>query len=112
MEAFEAIKTEAEIRSLPEAFVDDLNVHDHRRLTITADPPEQFGWVLRKHGTLLLDARMGGEHRRAYVRHLELSSGYRCYFWDGRRLEACASAELMAERMERYEDRKVSVAGY
>lgn len=99
--AYEALVAESARTGLPEAFQADLTEHDRRRLE-GAEAPEQFAWVLRKSGTLLLDASMPAAARDAYAEHLTRSGrceGDRFYFWDGVSLVHCWDARTMIARM-------------
>ena len=99
-DAYEAMVAESVRTSMPVAFENDLTVHDFNRLR-GEDAPEEFGWVLRECGTLLLDARMTDASRRGYLGHITESGRCdrdRCYFWDGQKLHE-VTAEEMAERM-------------
>lgn len=102
--AYDTLVSEAQRQNMPEAFKDDLAVHDRNRLAIP-DAPDRFGWVLRLSGTLLLDARIGAKDRRAYLDHVLTSGrceGDRCYFWDGTAL-AHVTAEEMGRLMQPHE---------
>lgn len=101
--AYETMIAEAARTGLPKSFVNDLTVHDQNRLT-GDDAPDRFGWVLRACGTLLLDARMSNQNRRDYLGHITSSgkgSADRCYFWNGRELDA-VTAEEMGRRMAQF----------
>ncbi len=86
-ESYRAIRRAAIKRGWPVMHHADLTECDLRRLT-TLDAPTHFVWVLREHGTLLLDARMTDYNATAYFQHLEgcRPDGSTCYTWDGSRL--------------------------
>lgn len=97
-EAYRAIQAESKRVGWPKGYQSDLTVHDRGRLHCEG-APERFGWVLRKEGTLLLDATMCDQSRLGYVDHLKSSTGDRFYWWDGRALHACSDPDDLGGRM-------------
>lgn len=98
--AYAAILKESRARKMPNGHTDDLTVYDRARLD-SSEPPESFGWVLRKSGTLLLDAAMSNDNRAGYIGHITKSGrcdSDRCYFWDGKQLASMTAIE-MGKRM-------------
>lgn len=68
----------------PRAYHADLHTHDRRRME-GPDAPAFFVWVLREHGTLLLDATMSNADARAYFAHLRgCRDGSRLFIWEAR----------------------------
>jgi len=96
MTPYQAISEQAATRKLPRSFQTDLTEHD-RQILSNRDPSKPFAWVLYTSGThLFYDASICAILGRVYAAEPELY----CYYWDGARLLAFDSLELLQEKME------------
>lgn len=76
-----ALVGEGERQCRPESYMDDLLVHDKKRL-LNPDAPPRFGWVLREMGTELLDTRMSPDSLRGYMDHYRGNTDHFYYCGD------------------------------
>lgn len=93
MKHYEAIEARAAKLGLPRFYTADLTEHDRAALE-ARDPTKPFGWFVYDCGThMVFDAEVCRMVGRIF-------SGLHAHFWNGRRLEAVSSPELLALRME------------
>jgi hypothetical protein len=97
MIAYRALVEEAERLGLPQAFREDLYLHDRRILTLWNGMPEKFGWMLRECGTFLYFARARGQEPytgRYFSRTMSIFPGCHLYYWDGQELRGVEPEKL------------------
>jgi hypothetical protein len=96
-QAYRALVDEAERVGLPQAFREDLYVHDRKTLTFWSGAPQKFGWMLRECGTFLyFPLQPGQENYTAYYfqRTMRIFPGCHLYYWDGQELRGIGPDEL------------------
>jgi hypothetical protein len=113
--AFKVLRQAARDVGWPEAYSDDLNVHDRARLH-GDDAPTVFGWVLRRSGTELLDPRMSNGSLCAYLQHYRSEGAQHLYMWfDGTALHSLSFdhwSVMMRQENEQREEREPNRSAY
>lgn len=88
------LKVSKELR-MPKMYRTDLTFHD-KKLLLSKDAPKRFGWILREHGTILVEHEKDGGNRESieyFVNHKYWDE--RIYFyWDGSSLVKTTQDDL------------------
>jgi hypothetical protein len=103
MRHYKALVAESNRTGMPQHYKDDLIKHDKRALSYR-DPSLPFGWVLRTHGTHIIDplelwdGKLPGASVKSYLSTFEAEKTA-LYAWDGARLIK-KSPEQMTEWLD------------
>ena len=94
--AYASMLAESKRLGLPEAYKDDLHIHD--RDILRNHLPDEFGWILRRCGTwLLIPPQEPESFAIAAARQYgpNSSEAPHFYWWDGQKLEEITQGELI-----------------